>query len=119
MRTDPEHIAYEAWIDQHPLGYPGIEYDAFVAGYRAALQAQEREDAERLDWLDSMNAKLNSYYGTTYRWEIVLSPHVVRLMAGPGGNGYVADIDLNDSAANGVPSCREAIDHARRVEDRI
>lgn len=44
MNIEQLRSAFEAWIDQHPLGYPGIEYDAFVAGYRAALQSQERED---------------------------------------------------------------------------
>lgn len=121
-KTDEQLRAdFEAWQRKHydydDLAAFEIEFAfaAFQAG-RASQQSQDREDTARLDWLDSMNAKLNSRYGTTYRWELVLSPHVVRLMAGCGGSGHVAAIDLNDSAANGVPSCREAIDHARRVE---
>lgn len=70
------------------------------------------EDTERLDWLDSMNRNLNSQYGTTYRWEIVLSPNVVRLT---NGNGRVGPIDLNDSSRDGSISCRQAIDAARRA----
>lgn len=88
----------------------------FNAAYQAALESPEvqglRKDAERLDWLDKMNETLNRHYGTTYRWELILSPNVVRLMAGRGGNGYVGDIDLKDSSPHGVPSCRLAIDAA-------
>lgn len=124
MRTDPEHIAYEAWIDQHPLAYPGIEYDAFGAGYRAALASgqytvadvteahakgyelglrqvtsQDREDAERYRWLRA------------------------------GGNddiGVVRGFDGIDYGSTSVAYTYEegldgeqldaAIDHARRVE---
>lgn len=70
-------------------------------------------DGARLDWLDGLNAALNRRHGTTYRWRLVLSPNVVRLMVGPGGNGHVAAIDLHYSEARGVPSCRRAIDDAR------
>lgn len=82
-----------------------------------AENARLREDAARLDWLDSMSARLNQHYGTQYQWELAVSPNIVRLMFGAGGNGHVAAIDLNDSAANGVPSCREAIDRARRARE--
>jgi hypothetical protein len=96
----------------------GDEHDVCdtIAEAAAALEAA-REDAERLDWLDSMNAKLNSHYGTTYRWELVLSPNVVRLMSGAGGNGHAAAIDLHDSEAHGTFTCREAIDRARGREN--
>lgn len=87
-----------------------------VAIQLATVQPAMPADAERLDWLDSLNARLNRHYGTTYQWDLVLSPNVIRLMAGPGGNGHMADIDLHDSAPKpqGAPSIREAIDHARR-----
>lgn len=65
-------------------------------------------DRERLDWLDRMNAALNKRHGTTYRWELILSPNVVRLM-----NDRQA-IDLNDTARDGAESCRAAIDAARQ-----
>lgn len=91
---------------------------------RAALQEQtampaDAEDTKRLDWLDSLNTKLNQHYGTTYCWSLVLSPNVVRLMSGRGGNGHVADIDLHDSAphSQGAPSIREAIDARRRIKE--
>src|SRR5690554_6033593 len=113
MNIEQERAAFEAWYQHHhgdrdvyALDESGEYADKQVQGAfnvwqaRAALQSQDREDAERLDWLDSMNAKLNSHYGTTYRWKLVLSPNVVRLMSGAGGNGHVAAIDLHDSEAH-------------------
>lgn len=77
-----------------------------------------RADKERLDWLDSLNAKLNTHYGTSYGWKFIISLNVVRLMSKHDhwGNGYVADLDLHDSAAHGV-SVREAIDVSRKYHD--
>lgn len=69
-------------------------------------------DKARLDFLDRMNAALNQRYGTSYKWKLILSPNVVRLMTGMQNNGYVGDVDLNDSNANGEQSCRHAIDAA-------
>lgn len=83
----------------------------------AALLAERDElaqDAARLNFLDRLNSALNSKYGTEYRWALILSPHVVRLMSGRGGNGLVADIDLHDSEPNGYSSCRAAIDAAMK-----
>src|SRR5690606_11192646 len=126
MNTEQERADFEAFASKHGLCVTedGDLYRSHVVAWmwkawqaRAALQSQDREDAERLDWLDSMNAKLNSNYGTTYRWKLVLSPNVVRLMSGAGGNGHVAAIDLHDSEAHGALSCREAIDHARRARE--
>ena len=85
----------------------------------SALKARDAEiervrgDAERLDWLDGLNRALNKQNGTTYQWKLVLSPNVVRLMAGRHDNGCIGDIDLHDSDARGVSSCRAAIDQAR------
>ncbi|BCF96583.1 hypothetical protein PPGU19_011520 [Paraburkholderia sp. PGU19] len=72
------------------------------------------KDAERLDWLDEMNAALNRHYGTTYQWKLILSPNITRLMTGRQWAGFVGDIDLNDAqCGNGsFASCREAIDAA-------
>lgn len=69
-------------------------------------------DAARLDFLDKMNATLNARYGTKYGWRLILSPNIVRLMNDrpPVDSGHVAEIDLHDSAAHGLPSCRAAID---------
>lgn len=73
-----------------------------------------RADAERLDYLDRLNAGLNRHYGTDYGWQLILSPNIVRLMSGPGGRGHCAAIDLNDSKARGVKSCRAVIDDAMK-----
>lgn len=83
----------------------------------SALQSEVealRKDAERLDWLDRMNAALNERNGTTYNWRLILSPNIVRLMAGIHHNGYVGDIDLNDanSGRESHRSVRAAIDAA-------
>ena len=85
---------------------------------QAMLDATERAakkaaaDTRRLDWLDGLNSVMNKHYGTTYQWRLVLSPNVVRLMAGRHDSGYIGDIDLHDSDARGVASCRIAIDGA-------
>jgi|GEM_PF-5251463 len=83
---------------------------------RIAELVRERDgllkDKARLDYLDRMNESLNAHYGTTYKWRLVLSPNVTRLMTGRQDNGYVGDIDLHDSDALGKSSCREAIDAA-------
>ena len=74
-----------------------------------------REDAARLDWLDTMNANLNRHYGTTYQWKVILSPNITRLMTGRQWAGYVGDVDLNDAqcGSDTSASCRDAIDAAR------
>jgi len=66
-----------------------------------------RADKERLDYLDEANARLNAKYGTSYKWRVIMNHNVNRLMLGPG------KVDLNDMEANGLPSCRDAIDEAR------
>ena len=79
-----------------------------------AALAEARRDAERLDYLDQLNAALNAYYGTSYGWELILSPNIVRLMSGAHTFGFVGDIDLNDAALGkrAHKSCRAAIDAA-------
>lgn len=82
------------------------------------IEALERElavakvDTARLDFLDTCNAALNSHFGTKYHWRLILNHNVTRLMLGH------QDVDLHDSDANGLPSCRAAIDEmlSRRPE---
>ena len=82
-----------------------------LAELRAEVE-RLREDSRRLDWLDSLNRRLNAHYQTTYQWKLVLSPNVVRLMSGR------FDIDLHDSDAKGVASCRAAIDAALAADGK-
>lgn len=66
------------------------------------------KDKRRLDFLDQCNARLNERSGTVYRWELILNHNVNRLMLGH------MEVDLNDAAAKGLPSCRDALD--REIE---
>lgn len=66
--------------------------------------AKALKDSERLDFLDSLNLRLNARYGSRYSWKMVINHNVNRLMAGD------MKIDLSDAEANGLPSCRGAID---------
>lgn len=63
-----------------------------------------RKDKDRLDRLDQLNAALNAKYGTTYQWQVIVNHNINRLMLGH------LQIDLSDSAAFGLPSCRDALD---------
>jgi hypothetical protein len=84
------------------------EYTAPVADSAMA------KDAERLDWLDRMNAALNRHYGTTYQWKVILSQNITRLMTGRQWAGFVGDIDLNDAqcGTGSFANVRQAIDAA-------
>ncbi len=102
----------------------GGDEDRMLSGPRrpgppapAAVPVDVRRDSERLDFLDQMNATLNARHGTNYGWQLILSPQIVRLMAGTHAGGYVGDIDLNDSHGGNakLPSCRAAIDAAMPV----
>lgn len=68
-----------------------------------------REDKARLDFLDACNQRLNSTYGTSYGWKMVMNHNVNRLMT-----GHHLDVDLNDFEGFGAKSCRQAIDAERR-----
>jgi len=61
-------------------------------------------DADRLDFLDECNRRLNASYGTNYSWKMVMNHNVNRLMLGS------MKVDLNDADAKGLKSCRNAID---------
>jgi len=69
---------------------------------------EAQADAARLDWLDSANVRLNAKYGTRYKWQVILNHNVARLMLGD------MQVDLHDTDPNGLPSCRDAIDAARK-----
>lgn len=66
--------------------------------------AGDVSDTMRLDFLDECNRRLNASYGTNYHWKMVMNHNVNRLMLGS------LKVDLNDAEANGLKSCRAAID---------
>ncbi|HCL4141369.1 TPA: hypothetical protein N2C26_005921 [Pseudomonas aeruginosa] len=83
------------------------EHDAKLRAEAQALReevAELRRDKDRLDRLDQLNVALNAKYGTTYQWQVIVNHNINRLMLGH------LQIDLNDSAAFGLPSCRDALD---------
>ncbi len=81
--------------------------EAECADLRAKV-AELEADKARLDYLDRCNAALNARYGTTYRWKLIQSHNVNRLMIGDFA------VDLHDSQPHGLPSCRDAIDERIR-----
>lgn len=84
-----------------------------VGGLLKAEPPKAPDDTKRLDFLDSMNRALNARYGTSYRWTLILNHNVNRLMLGH------LKVDLNDAAACGLPSCRDAIDAEMRRIDSL
>lgn len=70
-----------------------------------AAEAAHAKDKARLDFLDRANAVLNARYKTVYRWKLIMNHNVNRLLLGSR-----MEVDLNDAEANGLPSCRDAID---------
>ncbi|WP_245892554.1 hypothetical protein [Novosphingobium guangzhouense] len=111
QRIAAAQAAVAAEVEEHPS----------ARDYRNRLERAEAECAEvrakaaeleadkaRLDYLDRCNAALNAHYGTTYRWKLIQSHNVNRLMIG----GF--DVDLHDSQPHGLPSCRDAIDERMR-----
>lgn len=82
------------------------DYDDLAEEAQAPREevAELRRDKGRLDRLDQLNVALNAKYGTTYKWQVIVNHNINRLMLGH------LQIDLNDSAAFGLPSCRDALD---------
>lgn len=82
------------------------DYDDLAEEAQALREevAELRRDKGRLDRLDQLNVALNAKYGTTYKWQVIVNHNINRLMLGH------LQIDLNDSAAFGLPSCRDALD---------
>ena len=85
-----------------------------VAMHKASIKQYEKlaeklekamQDTCRLNFLDWLNENLNNLHGTEYKWEMVINDNVNRLYA-----KNIHSIDLSDSCAIGVKSCRDAID---------
>ncbi|PPT23065.1 hypothetical protein [Xanthomonas arboricola] len=112
--------AWDAWENgrygSEPAPFMEVQHRALYTAppALAAVPVDGRRDSQRLDFLDRMNATLNARHGTDYGWQLILSPQIVRLMAGTHAGGYVGDIDLNDSQGGNakLSSCRAAIDSA-------
>lgn len=107
MTAEYEAALTAAMTVGNGFGVKSTDVLRILAAYNAA-----HPDTVRFDWLDSMNAALNKHNNTVYRWKLVLSPNVVRLMAGAQAKGFVGDLDLNDANVHGHASCRAAIDEA-------
>lgn len=85
----------------------------------ALEQREATSDTKRLDWLDARNRALNAHYGTVYGWKVVLSPNVTRLMTErPPIAGFIADVDVHDSATRGHDSVRAALDEAMAQQEQ-
>jgi hypothetical protein len=107
-------IAYANEFAPDAEGLPDTgNIHANIRKLKAELEAAAA-DKRRLDFLDSLNARLNEHYGTTFGWKLILSPNIVRLLSGNHRRGYVGDIDLNDAnyGLASFDSCRKAIDAA-------
>ncbi len=108
-----EPITYDEFKERAMLStHDYATQDRFIYILDQALAQNEAEvlervgkDTERLDFLDRQNQILNEFHKTEYGWELIINNNVNRLMA-----GNVNRVDLNDSKAHGVKSCREAID---------
>lgn len=71
-----------------------------------------KKDGERLDYLDSLNDKLNQHYKTNYGFKLHCSHNVIRIFS-----QSVNHIDLNDanSGIDKYTKVREAIDNVMKV----
>ena len=97
--SDSTFIYYEN-CNQYQRPYVDRMWQAYQAG-RAALQSQDREDAERFRFLRD-NAQLFSHFGDIGNsgWCVMRRDHTIRRVFTYNGKELV-----------------EAIDHARRIEE--
>lgn len=107
MNTEQNHEAFEQAynrifrgqaINTKKMADCELLWDAAFKYARAALQSQDREDAERLDWLDECNLKRRM------GWAVGVAP--------------VGAVSIQSVVTLGRDPTliREAIDHARRIE---
>lgn len=104
MNTEQERADFEAWWDEEgcylgDLSDKAPMFAAYQAG-RAALQSQDREDAERYRYLRD-SAQLFSHFGDIGNsgWCVMRRDHTIRRVLTYNG-----------------PELDAAIDHARRIE---
>ncbi len=107
-------IEWAKSVAGHALGSGNELHRQWLAAFeecnqlRAEVEAL-RKDKARLDWFDRLNSALNKHYGTGYHWKVVVNHSVNRLILNQ-------DIDMSDWHANGLRTCREAIDAAMSKE---
>ena len=125
MTQDKERAAFEAWGESIGFCVTGkyaetvavlCAESAFKAGYqagRAALQSQDKEDAERYHWL--LDKLQNSYDGEDFESDSI---SIYSRMASQckGARTVKAEIFWRDKTDEPI-GLSEAIDHARRIEE--
>jgi len=116
-KTDTEQLRaeFEAWASQYtsyPQKYDLISaWQAYQAG-RAALQLQDREDAERYRYLIT---KLQQSYDGDYIEIDPMSLYCHMQSQFKGDRVIGAEITWGSEAGESI-GLSEAIDHARRIE---
>lgn len=115
MNTEQERAAFEAFASKHGLCVTEDNdlYRSHLVTWmwrawqaRAALQSQDREDAERLDWLEEQAQASRTGVSIDYVYD--------------AEDGYVNEKGYRFMRYRFIGplgrSAREAIDHARRIE---
>jgi len=105
MNIEQERADFEAWLRVKPCGAAhDFAWEAWQA--RAALQSQDREDSERLDWLEEQAQTSRTGVSIDYVYD--------------AEDGYVNEKGYRFMRHRFIgplgKTAREAIDHARRVE---
>lgn len=121
MNTEKVRAEFEAWGES--IGFPVTgKYaetvdvlcaeSAFKAGYQAALQSQDAEDAERYCWLIT---KIQQVYDGDYFETDLMGIYCHMRSQFKGDRVVRAEITWRDKTDEPI-GLSAAIDHARRVE---
>lgn len=114
---DIESSDHDAAVDQTITAWNTRASDAEITRLTEALRDAEerekalREDKARLDYLDKCNHRLNSRYGTSYGWKLILNHNVNRLMLDTP-SGMAVDLHDTEGGSAKFTSCRKAIDES-------
>jgi hypothetical protein len=120
MNTEQERAAFEAWAASIGLSITGkyaesiavlCAESAFKAGYQAALQSQDREDALRYRYLTIMLQQ--AYDGECFETDL-MTLYCYMSSQYKGNRIVLAEITWRDKSDEPI-GLGEAIDHARRV----
>ena len=117
--SDDDRMQFAQLIGYSVGGYGELSYvtdESYeeaetITTLRAELEIAKK-DGERLDYLDSLNDKLNQNYKTNYGFKLHCSCNVIRIYS-----QSVNHIDLNDanSGMDKYTKVREAIDNVMKV----